>query len=66
MAAQVLNDAGTETNFFVGVWGSFKNLFGDEEVEYAPNYSPIKWNELGQSGLFENLFVGNKIKIIYV
>lgn len=46
--------------------GSFKNLFGDEEVEYAPNYSPIKWNELGQSGLFENLFIGNKIKIIYV
>lgn len=59
MAAQVLNDAGTETNFFVGVWGSIKNWFGSEEVEYAPKYSPINWNELGQSGLYDNLFVGN-------
>lgn len=58
MAAQVLNDAGTETNLLAGVWGSIKNWFGSEEVEYAPYYSPIYWNELGQKGLDDNIFDG--------
>ncbi|NDC30560.1 MAG: hypothetical protein EBZ58_06410, partial [Bacteroidetes bacterium] len=72
MAAIVLNDAGTETNFFVGVWGSIKSWFGTEEVEYAPNYSPLNWFDRaqgtsggndgilgGEDGLEDNFFVGD-------
>jgi len=72
MSAVVLNDAGTETNFFVGVWGSIKSWFGTEEVEYAPNYSPLKWFDRaqgtsggndgifgGEDGLEDNFFVGD-------
>lgn len=56
MAAQVLNDAGVETNFFTGILGW---LWGEGYVTPYPKYSPVKWNELGQKGLEENLFVGN-------
>ncbi|MCX6187496.1 MAG: hypothetical protein NTU43_10960 [Bacteroidetes bacterium] len=64
MAAIVLNDAGTETSFLVGVWGWIGDLFGEDDgVEFAPYYSPIKWNELGQGGFSENLFVGHHWKL---
>jgi hypothetical protein len=53
MAAQVLNDAGVETSL---IGGFFKWIFG--EPWPMPKYSPIKWNELGQKGLDENLFEG--------
>lgn len=53
MAAQVLNDAGVETSL---VGGFFRWIFG--EPWPMPKYSPIKWNELGQKGLEENLFEG--------
>jgi len=71
MAAVVLNDAGTETNFY---WclGGIKSIFGTEEVVYAPNYSPINWFDRaqgtsggnngifgGEDGLEDNFFVGD-------
>lgn len=49
MAAQVLNDAGVETNYISGLF--------DWVMPY-PRYSPVKWNELGQSGLDDNIFDG--------
>jgi hypothetical protein len=59
MAAQVLNDAGVETNYLNGIFGW---LWGDGFNWPRPNYSPINWNSLGQSGLDGNLFVGkNKV-----
>ncbi|MES2653951.1 MAG: T9SS type A sorting domain-containing protein [Bacteroidota bacterium] len=56
MAAQVLNDAGVERNLISGFF-SYLFTLGEEPWPY-PNYSPINWNELGQTGLDENLFDG--------
>jgi hypothetical protein len=39
MAAQVLNDAGTETNYLNGIFGW---LWGDGFVWPHPRYSPVK------------------------
>ena len=39
MAAQVLNDAGTETNYLNGIFGW---LWGDGFVLPHPRYSPVK------------------------
>ncbi len=39
LAAQVLNDAGVETNYFAGIFGW---LWGDGFVLPHPNYSPVK------------------------
>jgi hypothetical protein len=55
MSAQVLNDAGTETNYFTGILGW---LWGEGYVTPYPKYSPVKWNELGQTGLDDNIFKG--------
>ncbi len=77
MAAIVLNDAGTETSFLVGVWGSIWNFLGGEaEVEYAPNYSPRNWYErahgtdggtvlwFGEDGIEDNFFAGNHANML--
>ena len=54
MAAQVLNDAGVETNILKG--NILVRLLGGPG--YQPQYSPIKWNEFGKEYLEENLFTG--------
>ncbi len=61
MSAQVLNDAGVETNYLTGLLGW---LWGDGFNIPRPNYSPINWNKLGQNGLVDNLFIG-KHKVPY-
>lgn len=57
MSAQVLNDAGVETERIMG-FISYVFTLGKEPWPY-PRYSPVNWNELGQKGLEENLFVGS-------
>ncbi|MFN9115449.1 MAG: hypothetical protein ACK5XN_35790, partial [Bacteroidota bacterium] len=57
MGAQVLNDAGVETNYLKGIFGF---LWFDYKTP-RPNYSPINWNKLGLDGLYENLFVGHHV-----
>jgi hypothetical protein len=54
MSAQVLNDAGVETNILQGNF--IYRIFGGPG--YNPTYSPVKWNKLGYDGIVENLFVG--------
>ncbi|MCK6610617.1 MAG: PKD domain-containing protein [Bacteroidia bacterium] len=54
MAAQVLNDAGVETNIFKGNF--LVRMLGGPG--YQPQYSPIKWNEFSKEYLEENLFTG--------
>jgi len=65
MAAQVLNDAGVETDFF-NTWYSYIPVIGWAIRTIAepwphPKYSPINWNKIGQNGINENLFEGKHI-----
>lgn len=55
IVAQVLNDAGVETNYLRGIFGW---LTGKGFNQPRPNYSPVNWNKLGYEGIIENLFVG--------
>jgi hypothetical protein len=64
ISAQVLNDAGVETDFF-NKWYSFIPIIGQIarlilEPMPHPNYSPINWHEFAKEGLYENLFVGEQ------
>ena len=49
MGAQVLNDAGVETNWITGLF---------DWIMPHPKYSPINWNKFAEDGLNDNLFVG--------
>jgi PKD repeat protein len=64
ISAQVLNDAGVETDFF-NKWYSYILIVGQIsrlilEPMPHPNYSPINWHEFAKEGLYENLFVGEQ------